>query len=159
MDNPVEPEPDPRTLPGCGLAAYVLVLLSIAGVGAVGMSISWYSLVAGSQALSPMRTSYGGVVDPAVLAPMRAAGLLERTEIPDAFHAERMDGEAACAISGTRLLRLSPEAGAQSVLLADITALAGDDASVTITAGATTITCPFGPGEGAPSFKAMLERR
>lgn len=162
MTNPAEPppaEPNPRDLPGCGLAAYVMIILSIASVGAIGMTVSWYSLVAGSQQLSPLRTSYGGVVDPAVLAPMRAAKLLGQEEIPDAFHAERADGQAACAISGTRLLRLSAEAGAQAVNLADITTVTGDDASVTSTAPNATIVCPFGPGEGAASFKAMLERR
>ena len=150
---------NPRKLPGCGLAAYVLLILSIAGVGAVGMTVSWYSLVAGSQQLSPLRTSYGGVVDPAVLAPLRTAKLLGESEIPDAYHAEAPDGSAACALVGTRVVRLSAESGAQTIQYADITGLEGTEATVTITASTGTIVCPFNEGEGASSFKAMLERR
>ena len=147
-----------NTLPGCGLAAYAGLILLIAAAGAVGMTISWYSLVAGSQELSPLRTSYGGVVDPAVLGPLRAAGLLATDELPDAFHAERADGGAACAISGPHLVRLSA-AGAQSVDLVAITSVEGTESSVTVVSPSTTIVCEFGPGEGAGSFKAMLERR
>lgn len=153
-----EAEP-PQRLPGCGLAAYVCLLLLIGSAGVIGLSISWYSLVAGGQELSPLRSSYGGVVDPAVLAPLRAAGLIAPGEVPDVFHAERFDGEAACAISGKQLVRLSAEHGPQTLPLAEITEVSGTEATVTAVGARLTITCPFGSGEGGGSFKAMLDRR
>ncbi len=149
----------PERLPGCGLAAYVLLLLTIGSAGVIGLSISWYSLVAGGQQLSPLRSSYGGVVDPAVLRPLRDAGLIGGTEIPDVFHAERFDGEAACAIAGQRLVRLSGEHGPQTLPLAEITDVSGSEATVTAVGAGVTITCPFAAGEGGGSFKAMLDRR
>lgn len=159
------PEPSPadappsERLPGCGLAAYVGILLTIGSAGVIGLSFSWYSVVAGGDELSPTRTSYGGVVDPAVLAPLRAAGLLGQTEIPDVFHAERLDGEAACAIVGDRLMRVSAEHGAQQLKFSEITELSGSEAEVIAVGTTTTIACLFGPGEGGGSFKVMLERR
>ncbi len=151
------PDHPQNVLPGCGLAAYVVLLLTIASAGAIGVAISSYSLVAGGSALSPMRTSYGGVVDSRVLQPMREAGLLLIDEIPDAFHAESYDGSAACAISGDKLLRLSSDAGAQSVLLLDLVRVEGGETEVVAETATVTIRCPFRTGEGAGSFKAMLK--
>lgn len=145
-------------MPGCGIGAYVVLLLAIATAGAIGMSISYYSLVAGGQALSPQRTSYGGLVDPGVLAPLRESGLITASEVPDAFHAEQADGSEACAIVGDRLVRLSYGEGNQSLKLADIEELTGTATKVVIRGPSFTITCPFGPDEGAESFRAMLER-
>ncbi len=155
---PADAPPSER-LPGCGLAAYVAILLTIGSLGAFGLAFSWYSVVAGSDQLSPTRSSYGGVVDPAVLRPLRTAGLLGPTEIPDVFHAERLDGEAACAIIGDRLVRLSAEHGAQELRFTEITELSGSESEVVAKGATLTIACVFGPGEGGGSFKAMLDRR
>ncbi len=155
---PAAPDDHPQNvLPGCGLAAYVVLLLTIASAGAIGVAISSYSLVAGGSALSPMRTSYGGVVDARVLQPMREAGLLLQDEIPDAFHAESYTGSAGCAISGGRLLRLSSEDGAQAVQLTDLVKVDGGETEVVAETSTVTIRCPFRTGEGAGSFKAMLQ--
>lgn len=155
---PVDAPPSER-LPGCGLAAYVGLLLTIGSAGVIGLSFSWYSVVAGGDQLSPTRSSYGGVVDPAVLRPLRESGLLGETEIPDVFHAERLDGAAACAIVGDRLVRISAEHGAQQLRFDEILELTGSEAEVVATGTTATIACVFGPGEGGGSFKAMLDRR
>ncbi len=149
------PDHPHQQLPGCGLAAYVGLLLLIASAGMIMMSVSWYSIVAGGSALSPLRTSYGGVVDPRVLAPMREAGLLGKDELPDAFHAEAYDGSSACAISQEVLLRLSDE-GAQRLPLAELEGVSGNDSEVVAVGAGVTIRCPFRPGEGAGSFKVMI---
>lgn len=154
----IAPQHPQARLPGCGLAAYAALLLVIASAGAVGLTVSWYSLITGSEALAPTRMAYGGVVDPAVLAPMRQAGLLTSTELPDAFHAEVPNGTSACAISGGKVLRLSAEGGAQSLALDKVLSITGDATGVTVQ-GEPTIRCPFRPGEGGESFLRMLQAK
>jgi hypothetical protein len=152
-------EPSPRDLPGLGLAAYVGLLGVICAAGVIGVSVAWYSVIAGGQSLSPTRVSYGGVVDPVMLRPLRTAGLLGPTEIPDAYHAEDSNGEAACALAGRRVVRLSAEAGAQSLAFDDIIEVTGGDGGVTIRGPAVTLSCRFSHGEGGASFRAMLDHR
>lgn len=152
----IPPDHPHQTLPGCGLAAYAGLLMLIASVGAVMMVFSYYSLLSSGSALSPMRTSYGGVVDPRVLQPMRDAGLIGPTELPDAFHAESYDGDEACAISKDVLLRLSDADGAQRLPLRELEAVSGSDTEVIAVGAGVTIRCQFRPGEGAGSFKVMV---
>ncbi len=150
--------PPRERLPGCGLAAYVTVLGLIFSVGVVGVVVSWGSLFAGSSATAPTRLSYGGVVDPAVLRPMRDAGLVAEGEVPDAFHAEVLTGHYACAISGGEVLRLSQDGG-QSISLAEIESVTTDGRDVVVVGPGDTIRCPFGEGEGGDSFARMLQAR
>ena len=98
------------------------------------------------------------MVDPSVLRPMRDAGLLTETEVPDAFHAEIGDGSQACGISSGRVVRLSAEAGAQSVALSSMTCVVGTAFAVT-DHGEPTITCRFREGEGGESFLRMLQAK
>ncbi len=148
-----------RQLPGLGLAAYVVILGIICTSGLVGLSVAWYSLFVGGQGLSPLRVSYGGLVDPSMLTSLREAGLLGPSELPDAFHAEDGISGDACAIAGKRVLRISREAGAQTILFEDIVELTGGDLGVTVRSPTTTIACAFRTGEGGGSFRAMLEHR
>lgn len=145
-------------LPGCGLAAYVALLFFIGSAGAVGVVLSWGTLITGSEALAPTRLSYGGVIDPAVLRPMRNAKLVAENEVPDAFHAETPDGAAACAISGGQVHRLSPD-GAQSIPLVAVQSVGMVGENVKIVGPDEQITCIFREGEGGDSFLRMLERR
>jgi hypothetical protein len=150
---------DPGRLPGCGIAAFVGVLFTIFSLGVTGIVFSWYSMLTSGGELAPQNLSYGGVIDARMLRPMRDAGLLGPQEIPDAFHAENVSGSAACAVSSGKVLRLSPEAGAQSIPLAAITRVEGTDLLVTVASAEATIACPFKPGEGADRLKVMLENR
>ncbi len=150
---------DPGRLPGCGIAAFVGVLFVIFSAGVAGIIFSWYSMLTSGGELAPQNVSYGGVIDARMLAPMREAKLLGPTEIPDVFHAENVGGTEACAVSSEKVLRLSEDAGAQSIPLAAITEVTGTDTEVTIRSAEATITCPFEPGEGAPRFKRMLDNR
>lgn len=145
-------------MPGCGLAAFAMLLLSILGVGLCGVSVSTYSVFASYDQLRPTRLSYGGVVDPATLAPMREAGLLGAEEIPDAFHAESSDGYEACAISGGRVLQITRVGKAQMPFTA-IESVEADESGVTIVGTKKTIRCPFGAEEGADRFARMLQAR
>jgi hypothetical protein len=149
---------DPQRVPGCGLAAFVVLLFCLFSVGMTGILVSTYNMFSSGIELSPQKVSYGGVVDPAVLRPMRDAGLLAEGEVPDIFHAESVMGASACAVSQGKLLRLS-EHGPQSIPLAEITQVEGDETRVTVTSATDNITCLFAPGEGGDRFKRMLENR
>lgn len=148
---------EPKQLPGCGLAAFAMLLLTIFLTGITGISISMYSMLTAGAQLTPEKLAYGGVVDSRMLEPLRDAGILGEDEIPDAYHSENTSGSEACAISGDRVLRIGA-AGAKSMKLTDITTLGGDDEVVTID-GPTPFSCQFAPNEGGDRFRRMLENR
>lgn len=149
---------DPKQLPGCGLAAFALLLFTIFSIGVTGISVSTYSILTAGEHLTPQRLSYGGVVDRRMLEPMREAGLLGPDELPDVYHAENATGSEACAVSTGRLLRIDAEGGHQ-VPLASITSVGGTDLEVVIHATDTSLVCHFGEGEGGDRFRRMLENR
>lgn len=141
-------------IPGCGFALYVVILLVFFILGVVGISMSTLTIFDASKNADPYRLTYGGNVEPALLTPMRNAGLLGPDEVPDAFHAENLMGDVACAIKGTELLRLDA-GGPVRFPLASITAVEPTEAGVRVV-GAQTVFCAFGPGEGADRFTRML---
>jgi hypothetical protein len=150
-----DPEPIPyERLPGCGFGVYVLVLAVLCVAGIAGMFFSLWVLHVGGAELAPNRVSYGGVVDPANLQPMREAGLLAADEIPDIFHAEAMGGTPACAVSNGKLLRVDGGQGSMLPLSA-LGAVTASEHSFTA-AGPPAITCTFLPGEGGDRFARML---
>jgi len=156
-DTPTEAEPPYRQLPGCGLAGFAMLLLAIFTVGISGVFLSTYSILTSGNELTPRNLSYGGVVDAAMLKPLRDAGLIDEGEIPEAYHAENVEGTAACAISGGEVMRVGG-GGAASMPLTSITSVGGTDEAVVIT-GDTTFTCTFGKDEGGARFRRMLENR
>jgi hypothetical protein len=87
---------------------------------------------------------------------MRAAGLLGPDEVPDAFHSTRVDGQEACAISGGKLLQLTPT-GTDQMPIASITSVEVQKDGSVVATGDHTITCPFGPDEGGERFARMLK--
>lgn len=146
----------PSQAPGCGLAGFSMLLLGLFCIGITGVTVATYSVFVGANALSPTRLSYGGVVDPSMLEPMRAAGLLGETELPDAFHSENVDGTSACAISHGTLLRVGPT---DQMPLAEIRSVGGDALRVEAVGDGKTIVCTFGEGDGGDRFARMLESR
>jgi hypothetical protein len=143
-------------MPGCGMGLYVMVLVVIFAGGVTGMSLSMWVLWQSGANLSPMNLSYGGVVDPRILAPMRVAGLLGEDEIPDAFHAERIDGSVACAISSGELRRLGADGETERLPVAALTSITREENEVTAVGPTGRIQCFFNPGEGADRFERML---
>lgn len=153
---------EPRQLPGCGLAAFAMLLICIFTVGISGVLFSTYSILQSGNELTPRNLSYGGVVDPVMLVPLRDAGLIGPDEIPDAFHAENVPGTEACAISDGKVMRIGA-AGAQSMPIASISSVTGSDTEVVIhgdaSSGGPSLVCHFGPDEGGDRFRRMLENR
>ena len=142
---------------GCGVLAYAGILGLIFTAGMTGMSLSMWVLYESGAKLSPMNLSYGGVVDAHILAPMRVAGLIGQEEIPDAFHAERLDGSVACAISRGALLRLGPDGEKEQVLLQDIQRVDATETDVKASGATGSVTCYFNAGEGADRLARMLQ--
>lgn len=144
-----------QAMPGCGLAAYLVILLTIATAGVAGMSIALWSLIAGSETSSPFNLAYGGMVDPAVLTPMREAGALGPEEIPEAFHMETLDGSTACALSGGQLIRLE-KGTVTRVRLREVQKVEAHPDGVSVK-GPVEIYCHFAAGEGGDRFARMVE--
>lgn len=143
-------------LPGCGLAAFVAILAVFFCGGVAGHGVSIWAVVDSADALRSSKLVYGGNVDPRTLTPMRDAGGIGQDEVPDAFHAETMDGTRACALSGGRVVRI--EAGEVSMLsVAEVQRVAEEDGAVALYGATMTIVCPFGPDEGGERFARSIE--
>lgn len=143
-------------VPGCGLAAFAMLLLTIFAIGVTGVTIATYSVFHSGHQLSPMKLSYGGMVDSRMLQPMRDAGLLGPEELPDAYHAENVDGSSACAISRGRLVRVGPQ---DELPIAEIREVRGDASRVEAVGDGRSVVCTFREDEGGDRFARMLENR
>ena len=94
---------------------------------------------------------------------MRDVGLLELTEVPNAWHDEspRYDGTTACVLNKTGVGRV--EAGIGTHLrwdeVVDTSVEKISDYKMTITAVGTdrSVPCSFGPDEGADRFLRMVD--
>ncbi len=143
-------------LPGCGLAAFVAILAMFFCVGVAGHGVSIWAVVDSADALRSSKLVYGGNVDPRTLVPMRDAGGIGQDEVPDAFHAETMDGTRACALSAGKVIRI--EAGEVSVLpVAEVLRVVEEGGAVALHGATTSIVCPFGPDEGGERFARSIE--
>lgn len=141
-------------LPGCGIAAYAIVLFAIFVTGVTGVVTAYSSLVGASQGSSINRLTYGGNVPPPMLGPLRSAGLIAPDEIPDLVHVETMLGTEVCAISRGRLVRLDSK-GPRAMELSTIREVVEESDGVRVT-GEIEIFCPFGPDEGGDRFARIL---
>lgn len=142
------------TLPGCGLAAYVLILLCGLAVGLTGLTLWTLSVLSASQQTGFSQLTYGGSASPELLIALTQSGLLLPNEIPDVFHAETPDGSTVCAIASGEIIRLSPTEHIRFPLKA-IQKVEGDELNVVIV-GPQTFTCAFYPGTGEDRFRRML---
>ena len=155
--------------PGCGMAAYAVLLMGFLVAGITGMVLATGQLLQAGQEAGPTKLKAGREVAVWQMAPMRDAGLVKVDEIPLAWHDESraQDGTAACALMSDRLIQVKDEVG-QTIPYADIGTLLysgspeeGSQVTVIATAaeGATptTITCGFGPHEGGTRMLRQLE--
>jgi len=152
-------------VPGCGLAAYSMVLLSGFVVGFGGMLFSSLALLqAGDSDNGPSMLVPGTQVAVWRLQPMWDAKLLTVHEVPLAWHDETMTGrgEQACALSSSHVLRVDDGNG-WAIPYAEIQDLrlegkGTQKETVSIVASdGFTLPCHFRIGEGAEQLFRMIE--
>ena len=151
-----------KGLPGCGMGLYAIVLLVICLIGLVGMGGAMIALI-NSEPTEARKLVHGSEVQTWRLQPMRDVGLLELTEVPNAWHDEspRFDGTTACVLNKTGIGRV--EDGVKTHLrwdeVVDTSVEKISDYKMTITTVGLdrSVPCSFGPDEGADRFLRMVE--
>lgn len=108
LDLDSEDKLDPSQAPGCGLAVYAGLLMTMCVLGLIGMGLSTWGLLGSLGQQNPMELMSGSEVDSWRLQPMRDAGLLAEGELPLAWHDESPDlsGSTACAMTAEGVLRI-----------------------------------------------------
>lgn len=145
-----------ENLPGLGLAAFVMVLAFFFCVGVSAHGTSIYSVLWSANDMRSSKLTWGGNVDPRTLSPLREAGGIGQDEVVDAFHAETLTGDRACALSRKVVLRLE-DGIVQRLPVAEIRKVEVLPDSVVLTAATgRTLTCWFAPDEGGERFARML---
>jgi hypothetical protein len=112
MQDPDAPV-DPQTLPGCGFAAYAVLLVIFGIIGMVGMGSATLSMLQAAEEVGPAKLMPGGQVAVWQMSPMRKAKVVGLTEVPLAWHDESplRDGTTACALMDDRLVRVQDGRG------------------------------------------------
>ncbi len=150
-------QPRPRAydiLPGCGLAAYAMLLLFVFCVGVAGLTLWTLSIMKAGDNVGFSQLTYGGNVSPDVLVPLHKAGLLKEGEIPDVYHMETPDAQVVCAVANGDFIRLSPTEKLRFPL-SEIREIQGDEEEVIVVAG-QTVRCFFYPDTGGDRFRRIL---
>ena len=158
-------------MPGCGLAAYLGLLLTIMTLGGTMMLMSGLTIFSSSNAARQTRLMYGGDAEPYLLTPLHTVGLLQSGEVPDAFHAEDWTGTNVCALTRTEILRVGAEGSFHlPLLMVDGVAESSDGVRITgpwiatptdlagrpQTAAVTQVFCAFEPNDGGDRFAGMI---
>jgi len=100
-------------VPGCGVAAYGILLIIFFLVGVTGMVLSSAALMQAGSVQKPSRLLAGSNVAVWRLQPMRDAGVLALVEVPAVWHDESAaaDGTEACAMTDDALVRVEGTLG------------------------------------------------
>lgn len=149
-------------VPGCGVAAYGILLIVFFFVGVAGMALSSATLMQASSSTGPSRLLAGGNVSVWRLQPMRDAQVLALTEVPAVWHDESAsgDGTDACAMTEDALVRVEAEQGYE-VAYTDITRVdiieEGEFVIVeTVNREGSALRCFFRQDEGGEKMARML---
>jgi len=149
-------------LSGCGMGLYAIVLLIICVIGLVGMGGATVALF-NSEPAEARNLVHGSEVQTWRLQPMRDVGLLELTEVPNAWHDEslRYDGTTACVLNKSGVGRV--EEGVSTHLQWDeivdtsVEKISDYKMTITVIGADRRVPCSFGPDEGADRFLRMVE--
>ena len=163
-DSPQASDEQVRALPGCGLAAYTILLGFLCVLGMAGMAGGFIGVLFQDTHKGPLPLQPGTQTAVWALAPMRAAKVLEVDEIPLAYHAEESDASIACALLDDRLVRVEDERGSQLpyAAIGNITTTGTESTTVVVTSTGTVdgqvleITCTFQSHEGGEKFDRQL---
>lgn len=142
--------------PGCGFASYGCLLLILFIVGIIGIVSSSFALLQAGLQREPYSLTPGNLVEVWRLQPMRDAGLLDLTEVPEAYHDESSSGITACALNDSAVLRLEKGQGWRipyTAIQQVSTHREGDTMVAVIqTVDDERLSCFFMPGEGVERF-------
>ena len=154
-------------LPGCGIAAYALLLMFLGLAGLAGMMGGFMGVLfgGGGTEKGPIPLQPGTQTAVWALEPMRTARVVAMDEVPLAFHAENHYATAACALFEDRLVRVDDGAG--FVLpysgIAAVEAEGTEAEGMVVTASGTgadgaevTVPCSFDGYEGGSKFERQL---
>ncbi|HCH61559.1 MAG: hypothetical protein CL927_11365 [Deltaproteobacteria bacterium] len=163
-DSPQASDEQVRGLPGCGLAAYTMLLAFLCLLGMAGMAGGFIGVLFQDTNKGPLPLQPGTQTAVWALAPMRSVNILAVDEIPLAYHAEESDASVACAMLDDRLIRVDGEQGITLpyAQIDDITTTGSESTGVTVTARGTTnsgpgeVTCTFQANEGGDKFDRQL---
>lgn len=157
-------EPDEaQNAAGCGLAAYALLLLTLCGLGFIGIAFSTWNLLASAGSNNPFELASGSEVDEWRLLPMRQAGLLAAGEVPASWHdeSEDMSGSTACALTASEVLRVDAGVGKRLAYtqMAKVELLRGAGGEVVLMEAkqGEGVGCRFRPDEGANRFLRQVQ--
>ena len=147
---------------GCGFGLYAMLLLIIFLVGIAGMIIGTIGLL-NSEPEEARNLVHGSEVQVWRLQPMRDAGLLQLTEVPAAWHDEspRFDGTTSCVLTVNGVGRIQNEqhwfAKWDEIVEATLETTSDERFTVVTRTKTDTLSCSFGPNEGAERFLRQIE--
>ena len=151
-----------KGLSGCGMGLYAIVLLIICLIGLAGMGGATLALF-NSEPAEARNLVHGSEVQTWRLQPMRDVGLLELTEVPNAWHDEspRYDGTTACVLNQTGVGRVEDGVGThlrwEEVKRTSVEKVSDYRMTITAIGEDREVPCSFGPDEGAERFLRMVE--
>lgn len=150
--------------PGCGFAGYSCLLLGIFFIGLLGLVVSSISLLSEQYRKAPYYLTPGTKVEVWRLQPMRDVQLLDLTEIPTYYHDEVGNGETACALTQTSLLRVEEASKGWKVPYTDIEKIEfikkdGREAAMSYLANGDVVPCFFEIAEGVHVFISFIRER
>ena len=163
-DSPQASDEKVRSLPGCGLAAYTILLGFLCLLGMAGMVGGFIGVLFQDTHKGPLPLQPGTQTAVWALAPMRTVEVLAVDEIPLAYHAEESDASVACAMLDDRLIRVDGETGSTLAYnrIVDITTTGSESTGMVISSRGTAegesvaITCTFQANEGGDKFDRQL---
>jgi hypothetical protein len=149
-------------VPGCGIAAYGILLILFFLVGVTGMVLSSAALMQAGNTVGPSRLLAGGNVAVWRLQPMRDAQVLALTEVPMVWHDESAarDGTVACALTERALVRVEDGQGfvVPYAIISEVRTLQEGDITIleTYQSDGAALTCFFRKDEGGDRMGRML---
>jgi hypothetical protein len=142
-----------------GLAAYMVLLLTVAGSAILCTGLAGYGVYVSTTFGSPL--TGGSKLEAWRLNELRRWGVLGEEELPALYHDDSptSDGTAGCLVLGEKLLRWdAAKTTAEAVIAGGSVSSFGDPAAPTVVLrqGVTEIQCPFREDEGGDRFLVQL---
>lgn len=168
MPSPLYEPPSAEDAPGgilgaiaqLGLAAYMVLLLTVAGSAILCTGLAGYGVYVTTTFGSPL--TGGSKLEAWRLNELRRWGVLGADELPALYHDDSpaMDGSAGCLVTGDALLRWdNGKTTAEAIIAGGSVSSFGDPEAPTVVLrqGVTEIQCRFNEDEGGDRFLVQLQ--